>query len=101
MHEADEMAKDKLAEGIDGFSKALVALEKLLGERLDAMSGARRGNAAKELFEVFDLDGDGFITREEWAGNEAVFDALDFDHDGKITPDELAAGLGAAFRLDR
>jgi len=34
MHEADPMAKDKLAEGIDGFSKALVALEKLLGEKL-------------------------------------------------------------------
>lgn len=38
MHEQDEMAKDKLAEGIDGFSKALVSLEKLLGERLDALA---------------------------------------------------------------
>ena len=34
MHEADHMAKDKLAEGIDGFTKALVSLEKMLGERL-------------------------------------------------------------------
>ncbi|CAN5545002.1 transaldolase [soil metagenome] len=34
MHEADPMAKDKLAEGIDGFTKALVSLEKLLAERL-------------------------------------------------------------------
>ncbi len=34
-HEKDQMAKDKLAEGIDGFTKALVALEKLIGERLD------------------------------------------------------------------
>ncbi len=33
MHEADRMARDKLAEGIDGFSKALVALEKLMTER--------------------------------------------------------------------
>ncbi|MBK8170501.1 MAG: transaldolase [Sandaracinaceae bacterium] len=38
MHEKDEMAKDKLAEGIDGFSKALVSLEKLLGDRLDALA---------------------------------------------------------------
>ena len=30
-HEADEMARDKLAEGISGFSKAIAALEKLLG----------------------------------------------------------------------
>jgi transaldolase len=34
MHEEDKMAKDKLAEGIDGFSKALVALEKALTARL-------------------------------------------------------------------
>ncbi len=38
MHEEDKMAKDKLAEGIDGFSKALVALEKALGERLKALA---------------------------------------------------------------
>jgi transaldolase len=34
MHAADQMATDKLAEGIDGFTKALVSLEKFLGERL-------------------------------------------------------------------
>ena len=34
MHAADAMATDKLAEGIDGFTKAMVSLEKLLGERL-------------------------------------------------------------------
>jgi len=34
MHEKDRMARDKLAEGIEGFSKAIVALEKLLTERL-------------------------------------------------------------------
>lgn len=37
MHEQDEMAKDKLAEGIDGFTKAIVQLEKLLSERLDKL----------------------------------------------------------------
>ncbi|MEP7119509.1 MAG: transaldolase family protein, partial [Byssovorax sp.] len=37
MHAADRMATDKLAEGIAGFSKALVALETLLGERLKAL----------------------------------------------------------------
>ncbi|MEA5552923.1 transaldolase [Anabaena cylindrica UHCC 0172] len=34
MHAADRMASDKLAEGIDGFTKALISLEKLLAERL-------------------------------------------------------------------
>ena len=32
MHAADKMASDKLEEGIQGFTKAMVALEKLLGE---------------------------------------------------------------------
>jgi transaldolase len=99
MHDKDAMAKEKLDEGIAGFSKALVALEAQLTERLDGIVGEARGDAAKELFEVYDLDGDGFITREEWSGADAVFDALDTDKDGKITPAELAAGLGAAFRL--
>jgi transaldolase len=34
MHAQDRMASDKLAEGIAGFTKALVALESLLAERL-------------------------------------------------------------------
>lgn len=34
MHDEDQMAKDKLAEGIDGFAKAIVSLEKTLAERL-------------------------------------------------------------------
>ena len=34
MHEEDKMAKDKLAEGIYGFTKAIVGLEKSLTERL-------------------------------------------------------------------
>ena len=99
MHDEDRMAKEKLEEGIAGFSKALVALEKQLGERLAAITGELRGQLSHQLFDVFDLDGDGFITREEWAGTDKVFDALDTDGDGKITPQEMAAGLGAAFRL--
>jgi len=99
-HDADPMARDKLAEGISGFSKALVALEQLLGERRRAMQGkARAGQAAHDFFRAYDLDGDGFITREEWGGSLAVFLALDQDGDGKITPTELAAGLGGAFVL--
>ena len=34
MHSENKMAKEKLAEGIEGFSKALVSLEHLLAERL-------------------------------------------------------------------
>jgi transaldolase len=98
MHDADKMAKDKLDEGIQGFSKALVSLEKQLTERLETLAGAK-SKVAKELFQSWDLDGDGFITREEWSGADAVFDALDTDHDGRITPEEMATGIGAQFVL--
>ncbi|NET70976.1 MAG: transaldolase [Sphaerospermopsis sp. SIO1G2] len=37
MHADDRMATDKLSEGIEGFSKALVALEQLLAERLERL----------------------------------------------------------------
>ena len=40
MHDADQMAKDKLDEGIQGFTKSLVALEKQLEQRLSALSAA-------------------------------------------------------------
>jgi transaldolase len=33
-HAADKMASDKLEEGIAGFTKSIVTLEKLLGDRL-------------------------------------------------------------------
>ncbi len=42
MHAQDPMAKDKLEEGIAGFSKALESLEKLLAERLAALHGASK-----------------------------------------------------------
>lgn len=104
MHAEDKMASDKLEEGINGFTKAMISLEKLLGDRLDALGSpvraAAKGEVVHKLFKVYDMDGDGFITREEWGGTDAVFDALDLDRDGRIAPDELAAGLGAAFRLE-
>jgi transaldolase len=100
LHAEDRMATDKLEEGIAGFSKALTVLEKLLADRLKSLRGqARGGQAARDYFKVFDLDGDGYITREEWAGTDAVFAALDVNGDGRISPEELAAGLGAAFHL--
>jgi transaldolase len=37
MHAADRMASDKLTEGIEGFSEALVHLEQLLADRLAKM----------------------------------------------------------------
>jgi len=95
MHQENRMAREKLAEGITGFSKALETLEKLLEARLARLEGKQMlAHAAKDIFLVYDMDGDGLITREEWCGADAVFDALDLDRDGCITPSELATGLG-------
>ncbi len=100
MHAENRMASEKLSEGIKGFSKALEALENLLAERLAFLDREEAVNGvAKDVFQVYDLDGDGFITREEWAGTDAVFDALDINGDGKISPEEIAAGMGAAHHL--
>ncbi|WP_460194320.1 transaldolase [Thermosynechococcus sp. FA-CM-4201] len=100
MHAADEMASEKLDEGIKGFTKALETLEDLLTQRLARLEGAETlTHAAEELFHVYDLDGDGIITREEWLGTDAVFDALDANHDGKVTPEDMGAGLGVVLHL--
>jgi len=100
MHAKDRMANEKLDEGIQGFSKAIVAAEVLLGERYHALQGrTKTGTLARGFFQVYDLDGDGRITREEWGGSHEVFDAIDQDGDGAISPEEMARGLGGAFAL--
>ncbi len=100
MHAADGMAHTKLEEGIHGFTKAIETLENVLAARLARREGPDRLKAAaEEMFGIYDLDGDGSITREEWTGTDAVFDALDRDGDGRVTPEELAAGIGAAHVL--
>lgn len=100
MHVDDRMASEKLDEGIRGFAKALETLEQFLATRLSQLENTDSLNhAAEDMFCIYDLDGDGFITREEWLGTDAVFDALDINKDGKITPEEMGAGLGAVFQI--
>lgn len=102
MHAADQMATDKLAEGIQGFTKALENTEILLAQRLAQLEGgAALAASSGVLFGIYDSNGDGYIAREEWLGADAVFDALDADHDGRISLAELRGGLGALVNLAR
>ncbi|WP_320676447.1 transaldolase [Prochlorococcus sp. MIT 1300] len=96
----DQMASEKLEEGIRGFSKAIETLEAQLAHRLAVIEGGKVfSHAIQEIFMLNDLDGDGCITREEWLGSDAVFDALDHDHDGRLLQDDVRFGLGAALAL--
>jgi transaldolase len=100
VHAADRMATDKLSEGIQGFSKALESTEAMLAARLAQLEeGTALTPLSEQMFKIYDLDGDGFITREEWLGVDAVFDAMDTDHDGKITWEEMSVSLGAILHL--
>lgn len=95
LHQADQMASEKLEEGLRGYCRSMHNLENLLTKKMQQISsGSSLNQAANTIFQVYDIDGDGFVTREEWLGADAVFDALDVDHDGKITPDEILIGLG-------
>lgn len=100
MMAADQMATEKLDEGIRGFSKAIETLEAQLAHRLAVIEGgAAFTHAVHEIFLLNDLDGDGCITREEWLGSDAVFDALDTDNDGRLAPEDVRGGLGAPLAL--
>ncbi len=98
----DTMAREKLDEGIRGFSKAIETLEAQLAHRLAVLEGGGAfTHVVHEIFMLNDLDGDGCITREEWLGSDSVFDALDHDHDGRLLKEDLFSGLGAALALSK
>ena len=98
----DQMAHEKLEEGIRGFCKAITTLEAMLAHRLVELEGGSAFNhAVHEIFLLNDLDGDGCITREEWLGSDAVFAALDTDNDGRLVPEDVRGGLGTPLALAR
>lgn len=100
MHAADRMASDKLSEGIQGFARALENTEALLAQRLVQLENqVMIEQSSDHLFKAYDANGDGYISRQEWLGTDAVFDAMDADHDGRISLAELRTGLGAIVHL--
>jgi hypothetical protein len=58
-----------------------------------ACGTAQAADPGKELFEALDLNGDGFVSLSEAAGNEVVvtrFDRGDRNRDGKLSAKEFA-----------
>jgi hypothetical protein len=65
----------------------------LIALTLFAWGTGHAADPGKELFEALDLNGDGFVSLSEAAGNEVVvtrFDRGDKDRDGKLSPREFA-----------
>jgi Ca2+-binding EF-hand superfamily protein len=54
-------------------------------------TGAAPRVAAPEWFRLLDQNGDGYVSRREFTGNDEEFRRLDRDGDGLISPEEAAA----------
>ncbi len=56
----------------------------------DGMNG--EGGRGKRMFQRFDKDGDGKVSRAEFPGGDEGFQAMDKNGDGFVTTDEVPAG---------
>ena len=52
---------------------------------------------AHDLFDAYDVEGNGMISRDEFGGSDEVFDVLDLDEDDMLSPYEVSQGLGHSF----
>lgn len=52
---------------------------------------------AHDLFDAYDVEGNGMISRNEFGGSDEVFDAIDLDDDDMLSPYEVSQGLGQGF----
>jgi len=59
--------------------------------------GKTAGCHGHDVFDEYDADDDGFLTRDEWGGALPVFDSLDGDADGIVSYEEAYEGMGPSF----
>jgi hypothetical protein len=52
---------------------------------------------AHDLFDAYDVEGNGMISRDDFGGSDEVFDAIDLDDDEMLSPYEVSQGLGQGF----
>lgn len=51
--------------------------------------GGKNGQQVKNKVMKMDVNGDGYISREEWTRNERAFDRIDISKDGRISKEEM------------
>ncbi|MBX7173862.1 MAG: hypothetical protein K1X72_23030 [Pyrinomonadaceae bacterium] len=51
--------------------------------------GGNRGQNVKNKVMKMDLNGDGYISKEEWTRNEKAFDRIDTNKDGRLSKEEM------------
>jgi Ca2+-binding EF-hand superfamily protein len=74
---------DRIDENHDGF------IDQDEWNRFRSRAGGGAGRMTDLLMKLLDTNGDGKITREEFAGILKLFDALDENHDGVLTKEEM------------
>lgn len=57
--------------------------------RKQKRGGGNRGQQMKNKVMKMDVNGDGYISREEWTRNEKAFDRIDFNKDGRLSKEEM------------
>src|SRR5262249_1669481 len=74
---------DRLDENHDGF------IDEAEWNRMRERMGGGGARFSEQLIKFMDTNGDGKISREEFARITQLFDALDRDHDGQISQEEM------------
>ena len=78
--------------------------QRLTPEQRQSMRQGMRGRPAvcvARIFKRLDMDGNGWISRQEWTRRPGVFDLLDANKDGQLTRDELRRAQRRAARRIR
>jgi Ca2+-binding EF-hand superfamily protein len=85
-----ELTKEEIESKI-GELRKMAGMRKKMVDRYNGKDPAAR---ARALFEKFDADADGRVTRDEAGGElNSQFDKLDADKDGQLSPTEVENGL--------
>ena len=100
--EDQALALMDLSDGEVNRTLSRVASSFMVAEDMDEDDDVEAGMFAEDmeahdLFDAYDVEGNGMISRSEFGGSDEVFDAIDLDEDDMLSPYEVSQGLGQGF----